>query len=29
MMLRQFLENHGFEVDEAANGEEGVKLFFN
>ena len=28
MMLRQFLENYGFEVVEAANGEEGVKLFF-
>ena len=25
MMLRQFLENYGFEVVEAANGEEGVK----
>jgi len=28
MMLRQFLENSGFEVVEAANGDEGVKLFF-
>jgi CheY-like chemotaxis protein len=28
MMLRQFLENSGFEVVEAANGYEGVKLFF-
>jgi len=28
MMLRQFLENSGFEVVEAANGDKGVKLFF-
>ena len=28
MILRQFLENSGFEVVEAANGDEGVKLFF-
>lgn len=27
-MLRQFLESSGYEVVEAANGEEGVKLFF-
>ena len=28
MMLRQFLESSGYEVVEAANGDEGVKLFF-
>jgi YesN/AraC family two-component response regulator len=27
-MLRQFLESSGYEVVEAANGDEGVKLFF-